>query len=132
MMTTSADLSNIPARLHRLHVFDNKQGCISVIVNLDIDSVTCVLDAGAIDRKECLMKIGLSSYSFRPLMLDGSMRIEDVFAWIRDNGGEHLELATLSVAPVGEDMQYDLGADQEMLDRLEAATAETGIPISGI
>jgi L-ribulose-5-phosphate 3-epimerase len=103
-----------------------------VIVNLDIDSVTCVLDAGAIDRKECLMKIGLSSYSFRPLMLDGSMRIEDVFAWIRDNGGEHLELATLSVAPVGEDMQYDLGADQETLDRLKTVTAETGIPISGI
>lgn len=78
------------------------------------------------------MKIGLSSYSFRPLMLDGSMRIEDVFAWVRDNGGEHLELATLSVARPGEDMQYDLGADREMLDRLKAASAETGIPISGI
>jgi L-ribulose-5-phosphate 3-epimerase len=78
------------------------------------------------------MKIGLSSYSFRPLMLDGAMQIEDLFSWIRDHGGEHLELATLSIAPPGEDMNYELGADREGLARLRAASRQTGIPLSGI
>lgn len=97
-MTTSADFIPIPRMLHALHLFDSKQGCIRVIVNLDIDSPNRVSDGGGTDREGVPMKFGLSSYSFRPLMLDGSMRIEDLFTWIRDNGGEHLELASLSIA----------------------------------
>jgi hypothetical protein len=38
--------------LHALHLFDNKQGCIAVIVNLDIDSLNRVSDGGATDREE--------------------------------------------------------------------------------
>ncbi len=78
------------------------------------------------------MKFGLSSYSFRPLMLDGSMQIEDLFTWIRDNGGEHLELASLSIAPAGEDLNYELIKDEDSIGRLRKASKETGIPLSGI
>ena len=78
------------------------------------------------------MKLGLSSYSFRPLMQDGSMRIEDVFAWVRDHGGEHVELASLSVAPEGGDLAYELGTDAASVARLQATMTETGIPLSGI
>jgi L-ribulose-5-phosphate 3-epimerase len=103
-----------------------------LIVNLDIDSLNHVLDAAAADVEESPMKIGLSSYSFRPLMLSGAMQIEDIFTWTRDHGGEHVELATLSVAPVGEDLQYELGSDQQSLERLRNASAQSGIPLSGI
>ena len=78
------------------------------------------------------MKLGLSSYSFRPLMQNGTMTIEDVFAWTRDHGAEHVEIATLSVAPEGADANYDLGADGESVARIRAAAKETGIPVSGI
>ena len=78
------------------------------------------------------MKLGLSSYSFLPLMRNGSMQIEDVFSWVRDHGGEHVELATFSVAPEGTDIHYRLGDDSESLDRLQTASRDTGIPLSGI
>jgi sugar phosphate isomerase/epimerase len=131
-MTTSADLSNISVKLHALHLFDNKQRCIALIVNLVIDSPSHVLDAGVDYVEESRMKIGLSSYSFRPLMLNGSMQIEDVFSWIRDNGGEHLELASLSMAPPNEDLNYELAKDAEGIERLRIASRDTGIPLSGI
>lgn len=78
------------------------------------------------------MKLGLSSYSFRPLMQVGTFQIEDVFAWVRDQGAEHLELATLSIAPVGADLHYELGADAEVLARVRAASRQTSTPVSGI
>ena len=77
------------------------------------------------------MKIGLSSYSFRPLMLSGAMQIEDVFAWVAKHGGDHVELATLSVAPDGQDMQYQLIDDTDMLERLKGASDKSGVPLSG-
>lgn len=78
------------------------------------------------------MKLGLSSYSFRPLMENGSMQIEDVFSWLREHGAEHLEIATLSVAPNGADVNYEMAADADSLARIRSASRETGIPVSGI
>ncbi|SCB35658.1 sugar phosphate isomerase/epimerase family protein [Rhizobium multihospitium] len=78
------------------------------------------------------MKVGLSSYSFRPLMQSGAMQIEDVFAWVGKHGGDHVELATLSVAPEGQDLQYELADDAEMLKRLTGASQKSGIPLSGL
>lgn len=78
------------------------------------------------------MKLGLSSYSFRPLMDNGAMGIEDVFDWLAAHGAEHLEIATLSVAPPGGDMDYELGADSDTLARIRAASGKTGIPVSGL
>ncbi|GLQ11346.1 sugar phosphate isomerase [Devosia yakushimensis] len=78
------------------------------------------------------MKLGLSSYSFRPLLASGAMGIEDVFGWLSANQAEHLEIATFSFARPGEEAAYDLTADAEVLSRLQAQTKQTGIPISGI
>lgn len=78
------------------------------------------------------MKLGLSSYSFRPLMENGSMTIEDVFSWLAANGAEHLEIATLSVAPAGADASYDMKGDEETVARIRAASRQSGIEVSGL
>lgn len=77
------------------------------------------------------MKLGLSSYSFRPLLADGRMTIETLFDWLAANGAEHLEIATFSFAEPGSEQTYDLAGDEETLRRLEAASARTSIPVSG-
>lgn len=78
------------------------------------------------------MKLGLSSYSFRPLLANGSMQIEDLFDWLKINQAEHLEIATFSFAKLGVEAGYDLTADTETLQRITSASAKTGVPISGI
>jgi L-ribulose-5-phosphate 3-epimerase len=78
------------------------------------------------------MKLGLSSYSFRPMLADGRLTVETLFDWLSANQAEHLEIATFSFAPAGKEAEYDLVADTDTLTRLEAAVARTGIPISGI
>jgi L-ribulose-5-phosphate 3-epimerase len=47
------------------------------------------------------MKIGLSSYSFRPMLNDGRMTLETLFDWLKQHGAEHLEIATFSFATPG-------------------------------
>lgn len=78
------------------------------------------------------MKLGLSSYSFRPMLASGALNIEDMFAWLSQNKAEHLEIATFSFAEAGKEASYDLATDTETLTRLQNASSETGIPISGI
>lgn len=78
------------------------------------------------------MKIGLSSYSFLPLLADGSLTVETLFDWLKAQGAEHLEIATFSFAPADKQREYDLTADEAMLGRIEAAVARTGVPVSGI
>ncbi|UJW86247.1 sugar phosphate isomerase/epimerase family protein [Devosia sp. SL43] len=78
------------------------------------------------------MKLGMSSYSFRPLLANGGLTIESMFDWMSNNGAEHLEIATFSFSQPGHEAEYDLVADAETLGRIRAETARTGIPISGI
>lgn len=78
------------------------------------------------------MKLGLSSYSFRPLLADGQMSIETMFDWLAEHGAEHLEIATFSFAEPGSEQGYDLVSDAETLERLAYSSARTGIPISGL
>ncbi|MET0436225.1 MAG: hypothetical protein ABW043_01895, partial [Devosia sp.] len=77
------------------------------------------------------MKIGLSSYSFRPMLADGRMTLETLFDWLQEHGAEHLEVATFSFATPGTEAGYDLSRDEDVLKRLEASVARTGVPISG-
>jgi L-ribulose-5-phosphate 3-epimerase len=77
------------------------------------------------------MKLGLSSYSFRPMLANGTLSVDGLFDWLAANGAEHLEIATFSFAPPGEERVYDLLSDETTLQQLEAAVARTGIPISG-
>ena len=78
------------------------------------------------------MKLGLSSYSFRPLLANGALQIETMFDWLQANGAEHLEIATFSFSEPGQEANYDLTADAQTLQRVQAEAARTGIPISGI
>jgi len=77
------------------------------------------------------MKIGLSSYSFRPMLADGRLTLETLFDWLQEQGAEHLEIATFSFAAPGTEAGFDLSADEAVLKRLEAAVARTGVPVSG-
>ncbi|MDB5536644.1 MAG: hypothetical protein JWP26_291 [Devosia sp.] len=78
------------------------------------------------------MKLGLSSYSFRPLLANGALQIEDMFDWLSANQAEHLEIATFSFAKPGTEAGYDLTTETETLQRVTAASAKTAVPISGI
>lgn len=78
------------------------------------------------------MKLGLSSYSFRPMLADGTLQVETMFDWMSANSCEHLEIATFSFAEPGKEATYDMAADEETLRRIEEASAKTNIPVSGL
>lgn len=78
------------------------------------------------------MKLGVSSYSFRPLLANGSLQIETMFDWLSAHGAEHLEIATFSFAELGKEADYDLAAETDTLARLKAESKRTNIPLSGI
>lgn len=78
------------------------------------------------------MKLGLSSYSFRPLLANGDLTIESMFDWLAEHDAEHLEIATFSLAPDARDPSYDLSCDEQAIERLLASVARTGIPVSGL
>lgn len=78
------------------------------------------------------MKLGLSSYSFRPLLANGTLTIEAMFDWLSANQAEHLEIATFSFSEPGREAEYDLVADAGTLQRITAESRRTGIPVSGL
>jgi sugar phosphate isomerase/epimerase len=78
------------------------------------------------------MQLGLSSYSFFPLLKDGSLGIEDMFRWVKGQEGEHVEIASFTLAPPGADANHELGRDVETVERIEASVRETGVVVSGI
>jgi L-ribulose-5-phosphate 3-epimerase len=77
------------------------------------------------------LKLGLSSYSVLPLLADGSLSIEELFDWLAEKGADHLEIATFSFAPLGQE-NFDLSRDEEVIGRIEAAMKRSGVPVSGI
>ena len=78
------------------------------------------------------MKLGLSSYSFKQLLTNGTLTIDAMFDWLQANGAEHLEIATLSFAKAGGESGYDFASDADTLRTLADASARTAIPISGL
>jgi len=78
------------------------------------------------------MNIGFSSYCFRPRMAAGDLSIGDVIRWIGETGATHIELASLSLTPRGEDTVWDLGDHLEVVDEIRTALRETGVVMSGI
>lgn len=78
------------------------------------------------------MKIGMSSYSFLPLLADGSLTVPGLFDWLSTNGADHLEIATFSFARGADSATYDLATDEKTLSEIEASVARTGVEISGI
>ena len=78
------------------------------------------------------MNIGFSSYCFGSRMATGEMTIGDVIRWIGETGGNHMELASLSLTPRGEDTAWNLGDHADILDEMGTASRETGVVLSGI
>jgi L-ribulose-5-phosphate 3-epimerase len=78
------------------------------------------------------MQLGVSSYSFKPLLTSGELSIEAMFDWLRMKGARHLEIATFSFAPGGSEAGYDLTTDSVARCKLQSTAAATGVAISGI
>lgn len=77
------------------------------------------------------MKIGLSSYSFRPLLAAGTLQIESMFDWLADHAAEHVEIATFSFARPGTEAEHELVDETEILQRLEDSSTRSDVPVSG-
>lgn len=67
------------------------------------------------------MKLGLSTYSLVRELRDEKMTVLDVIQWIKDNGGEHMELV-----PYG----YTVVDNEELADQIREKAAEVGIELS--
>lgn len=78
------------------------------------------------------MKIGFSSFSFFDRVSDSRITMPDVIEWIAANGGEHIELATMTFSPRGQDEAWNMDDDRDLLDSITKATRDTGLEISGL
>ncbi|MFD2115873.1 sugar phosphate isomerase/epimerase family protein [Paenibacillus yanchengensis] len=67
------------------------------------------------------MKLGMSSYCVLPALKSGELHILDVPKWVKDHGGEHLELV-----PYG----FTLIDQPELADQLRKRAEEEGIELS--
>lgn len=65
--------------------------------------------------------MGLSSYSLVRLIDSGEMSILEAIEWIRDNGGQHVE-----IVPFG----FDLVGNERLIDAIREKAEEVGIEIS--
>ncbi|MCI9888470.1 sugar phosphate isomerase/epimerase [Micrococcales bacterium 31B] len=79
------------------------------------------------------MEIGFSSYSFAQNLSNGSMTILDVIDWVAENGGAHLELATVSLNPEGRlDATVLLDLANPLVAQIKQHAAERGVVLSNI
>lgn len=67
------------------------------------------------------MKLGLSSYSLFRAIRDGELSIVEAVHWIKEHGGEHIE-----IVPLG----FDLKANPELIEEIKTAASQAGIDIS--
>ena len=78
------------------------------------------------------MQLGFSSFSFKSALDSGRMDMADVVRWIAGVGGEHIELASMTFSPKGQDMFWNFYDQPELLAALTGTAAATGIGLSGI
>jgi len=69
-------------------------------------------------KKEAAMKVGLSSYSLIQAINAKEMDLPGAVAWIKENGGEHVEIA------------YDIFDQPQMAETLKKKAKDVGIDIS--
>lgn len=75
----------------------------------------------ATGKAGALMKIGLSTYSLSRAMAAREMTLLDSLQWIADNGGEHVEVATVGI---------DLRSEPDLPEKLRERAAQLGLEIS--
>jgi L-ribulose-5-phosphate 3-epimerase len=78
------------------------------------------------------MKLGFSSYCFSDRLKPGSMDMRDALKWIALVGASHLEIATLSFSPPGQDVWWKLQDNRDLLDLITASAQQNGVELSGI
>jgi L-ribulose-5-phosphate 3-epimerase len=78
------------------------------------------------------MKPGFSSFCFKPLLITGAMDVRAMFEWVAAQGGEHIEIATLSFTPKGRDSIWELTDEPDLLAALISSASDTGVAISGV
>ena len=78
------------------------------------------------------MKFGFSSYSFYQKMQKGEMSLLDVFDWVAQSDGEHLELATVSLSEQMTSDTSTLDTDREFVAAIKAKAASTGVELSNL
>ncbi|USK33648.1 sugar phosphate isomerase/epimerase [Bacillus sp. F19] len=67
------------------------------------------------------MKLGVSSYSFYSALRSGNMSILDAIDWLKDHGGEHIE-----IVPIG----FTLSDNSSLINDIVEKAKEAGIEIS--
>ncbi len=67
------------------------------------------------------MKIGLSTYSLYSAIKNGEMTVVDTIPWVKDNGGEHIEISAVG---------FDLAEDPALADAIMKKAAEVGLEMS--
>ncbi|WP_274310101.1 sugar phosphate isomerase/epimerase family protein [Solibacillus daqui] len=68
------------------------------------------------------MKIGLSTYSMVKKMRSGEMNVIDVLHWVKENGGEHVELVPY---------EFTVVDNYELAEQIKDTAAELGLELSG-
>lgn len=69
------------------------------------------------------VRLGFSSWCFRQELASGEMSIDDVFDWIAESPGQHLELAGVA---------FPEGNLIDLADPIRAAAKRTGVELSGM
>lgn len=67
------------------------------------------------------MKIGLSTYSLYSAIKSGEMSVVDTIPWIKDNGGEHVEISAVG---------YDLLEEPSLIEAIQKKVADVGLEMS--
>lgn len=67
------------------------------------------------------MKIGLSTYSLLDAIEKGEMTVLDAIEWIKENGGEHVE-----IVPFG----FKLDGNEQLAEQIRKKAEEVGIEVS--
>ena len=78
------------------------------------------------------MKLGFSSYCFSDRLKPGSMDMRDALKWMALVGASHLEIATLSFSPPGQDVWWKLQDNRDLLELITASAQQNGVELSGI
>lgn len=78
------------------------------------------------------MRFGFSSYSFYQRLHTGQMSVLDAMDWVAQSAGEHMEIATVSLASeMGRD-DSGFDTDEDLHAALLAKSAETGVELSNL
>lgn len=79
------------------------------------------------------MKIGVSSYAYRPLLSSGQLTIDEMFGHAASVGSQHMELASVTFAPqLGNSEDSAMLDDESVVQQLTAASQKHNLELSNL